>query len=62
MCCTISTILVLMEMHINKDKEEIIQQFRADKIIQGTQMIDINRILNQLMRIYKPKTIYQEST
>ena len=46
-----------MEMHTDKDKEEIIQEFRADKIIQGTQMINIDRMsksmLNQLMRIYK---------
>jgi hypothetical protein len=45
-----------MEMHTDKDKEEIIQEFRADKIIQGTQMINIDRMsksmLNQLMRIF----------
>ena len=46
-----------MEMHTDKDKEEIIQEFRADKIIQGTQMINIDQMsksmLNQLMHIYK---------
>ena len=46
-----------MEIPTGKDKEKIIQQFRAEKIIQGTQMINIDRMsksmLNQLMRIYK---------
>ena len=40
-CLIISTLSVLMEILADKDKEEIIQQYRAEKIIQGTQMIDI---------------------
>ena len=56
-CLIISTLSVLMEILADKDKEEIIQQFRAEKVIQGIQMIDIDRMsksmLNQLMRIYK---------
>ena len=46
-----------MEIQTELNKEEIIQQFRLDKVIQGSQIIDVDRmsksILSQLMRIYK---------